>query len=766
MRARQSLAPSAAIRWGVCLALVLGWALSSRAATPPPMPCRCAGASGRDIPLYAWQQRSDWINIAAGAGAIGDGQHDDTDAIQRALDQIGPAPGDPKVVYFPPGKYRITRTLVLKERNGAMLIGHGRATTLVWAGAPDGRLLWSNGAARTSYIGLVFDGQKLAAVGIDHDSKTLYETRVRHESLEFRDFRVAGIRVGHDQKVASAEMMFYNLVFRRNGAGVKLLAWNDYNNIFDGCLFEDNGYGVFAEKGNVVIRNARFERSRESDVLLSTHSHSLRRVVSVDSNAFVRTTRGAAAVGLVKIQASRIDGWKDPAGAIATDLRGPLLVFDTLFTRPPKPHAAPIKLNNPPYMTQQAVLSNVRNGGDDAVLDPGLNSQVRTLPPGRRGRIPPLDSNFLRSQITLPATLIDVKKDCGARGDGKSNDTKAIQTCVDRAQAQDGQGGSDTYLYFPSGRYRTSGTIHINKARFQLGGTGWHSQIVRTGFAAGPVISIEDPQGLLIEHLGAGGPSGSTTFLQHGGAPGAIFYRGVYGYDADESQRQSIRFDTLPAGMLVQSDHLDGRVMIHDSAAAHILLGFVPSTKMVLDGAVRPSGFLGVLTRISALEDYSLEIKDNQSMVVSDWYNEQSAHLFKASGDGFPAGRLTLDFSRAEARQQRFAYLQDYRGTVAILGGAFGIPEDQFVPTLAITGTAPVAVALFANSFWNVAPSVTPPTTDGYMAGNSVTGLRGNPFETAPEILAGDGEAAAISALDDLRTLSDLDLRYNACLRW
>lgn len=52
------------------------------------------------------------------------------------------------------------------------------------------------------------------------------------------------------------------------------------------------------------------------------------------------------------------------------------------------------------------------------------------------------------------------------------------------------------------------------------------------------------------------------------------------------------------------------------------------------------------------------------------------------------------------------------------------------------------------------------------MAGNSVTGLRGNPFQTAPEILAGEGEAAALSALDDLRTLSDLDLRYNACLRW
>jgi len=94
----------------------------------------CPVSTGRDIPELRWIERSDWINVKTDIRpkAYGDGKHDDTEAIQAAINLIGPRPGDSKVVYFPPGEYRITSTLQLAKRQGAMLVGHGRTTRLVW----------------------------------------------------------------------------------------------------------------------------------------------------------------------------------------------------------------------------------------------------------------------------------------------------------------------------------------------------------------------------------------------------------------------------------------------------------------------------------------------------------------------------------------------------------------------------------------------------------------------------------------------------------
>lgn len=760
LQTAQAWGKPAALRCVVLLCLALGFALWRTAdaaqTLAPRNSWRCDASFGREIPVYAWQARSDWINVRATTGAKGDGKADDSAAVQAALDQLGASPGLPKVVYFPPGRYLLKRTLVIRNLNGAMLIGHGHDTVIVWDGERDGRMLWSDGAARTTYLGLVFDGAKRAGVGIDHDSKERYETRVRHESLEFRDFRIAGIRVGADQKVASAEMMFYNLVFRNNAAGVQFLAWNDYNNVFDGCLFEDNGYGIFAEKGNVVVRNSRFERSRISDALLTTHSHSFRRVLSLESNRFIETVKGPTASGNIKVQSSRIEGWRSSEGAIVSYLRGPLLVFDTVFGRPPKNGGAPIRLANPPYMRQDAIISNVEIAPKGPIVDEGSKGFVRVLPPVESAWLPARDTQFLRSTVKLADRVIDAKRDCQAKGDGRSNDSRYLQACIDRAT----KAGPGTYLYLPSGIYRTSRTLQIDGAGFELGGTGWHSQIVRSGIGKGPVISVTNPKGLVLEHMAVAARSGGDSLVQTGTQPGSIFYRGVYGFDRDETEKQTIRLRGLPAGMLVQSDHLDGRVRIEDSGAATILLGFLASVKLDVLGRTPPDGFLGLTFRVSALEEFPLTVGDNQSLVQSDWYNEQTHYLFEARGGERPFGRLTLDLSRAEAQRQNFGFLRDYRGRLALLGGNFGIPEDKFTPTLAVKG-GDSSVTLMANAFWNEEPAAEVSAESQFFAANVITGRTLNPFLVGQE--ESGARAAAIEALNDLRELSDLDASYNQC---
>jgi len=125
-------------------------------------------AASPDIPNLAWQERSDWINVKTNVmpAALGNGQADDTAAIQAALERGRQS----RAVYLPPGTYRITKTLVFQgPAVGGLVVGHGRGTRLVWDGPPGGRMFWSNGVAYGRYVGLSWDGRGKAAVGFGID---------------------------------------------------------------------------------------------------------------------------------------------------------------------------------------------------------------------------------------------------------------------------------------------------------------------------------------------------------------------------------------------------------------------------------------------------------------------------------------------------------------------------------------------------------------------------------------------------------------------
>lgn len=79
-------------------------------------------------------------------GAVGDGVADDTAAIQKAIDAQKDA--KQKIVYFPPGTYRITRSLVVPDVEG---LGAGNFNRLLLVGA-------GTMGARISIIDVDFEG--------------------------------------------------------------------------------------------------------------------------------------------------------------------------------------------------------------------------------------------------------------------------------------------------------------------------------------------------------------------------------------------------------------------------------------------------------------------------------------------------------------------------------------------------------------------------------------------------------------------------------
>lgn len=226
--------------------------------------------SPAQIPVLRWEERSDWINLKTDvtSAAIGDGEADDTTAIQKAMAEVR----DGSVLYFPPGTYRITAPLVLKNPSGArwiggLIIGHGRETKWVWDGAEGGTMLRLNGVAYSRFVGLALDGRGRAGVGFHYRATQGFQTEVTHRHLAFRGFTDGGILEDHsDAGQALAETTFENCLFEDCERGVAFVRFNDYNYTFDGCEFRRCGVAIDCDHGNFYVRNCHFEGSRVVDM--------------------------------------------------------------------------------------------------------------------------------------------------------------------------------------------------------------------------------------------------------------------------------------------------------------------------------------------------------------------------------------------------------------------------------------------------------------------------------------------------------------------
>ncbi len=193
-----------------------------------------------------------------------------TAAIQSVLNKFQPG----TTVYFPPGTYRITKTLESPTGRylGVTLIGHGRTTTLAWDGEAGGRMFWSHdGMLTTRYVGLTWDGRGKAAVGFDHSCVSVFETEIRHQYEAYLNFTESGIRVGKDQHIATAETIYDSCLFEKCAHGITIHTFNDLDHTILGCEFRHCGVGIYAGKGsNFYARDCHFAQSTDADIRVST----------------------------------------------------------------------------------------------------------------------------------------------------------------------------------------------------------------------------------------------------------------------------------------------------------------------------------------------------------------------------------------------------------------------------------------------------------------------------------------------------------------
>jgi len=726
------------------------------------------GKSPGQIPSLNWEKRSDWIDVTVDVvpPAVGDGVADDSAAVQAALDMVK----DGSTVYLPKGAYRITVPLILTgPRIGVTVIGHGRDSTLVWDGEAGGKLYTDDGIAHSRYEGLTFEGKGKASVGFYHHSNKRFETEVRHVHLAFRNFTDAAVRAEKKDKYALAETEFRNCLFENCKRGVVFVSFNDYDFTFDGCEFRRCGYGLVCSHGNFYARDCHFEASGTVDIKSGPeHAVSVRRCTSFNSKQFIQHS---SSVSPMTIQDCQVAGWRDPRGAVVLN-GAPVTMFDCAFTHGPAGRA-PVMVQG---KGQRVIASENRAQGSGRVF--AGNGRIYRVPAGKsRRNLTSARQRFLKDTVRVPTKVFDAKRDFGAVGNGRADDTAAIQKAIDAARAH----GDGAIAYLPSGRYVIKRTLLVTGRDYYVGGTGFRSCVTWKGPKGGTMVEVHEANDVTLEHIAIGNhDSGKMDndidILQTGSKTASrVTYDGVFvfGMYQKNSFKKGLHLRDLGPDDTVVMPHVQGNIRIIDSADATILGNCTYEGAIVVEGKdANRGGLIGFMTRLSTHNTHGLYLRDNHSIVMSDFYVEQADNGFVLEGTpGLPAGRATIagakvDFFRGKGKVDGTVLdIRNYHGEV-FLG------PDQFyasLPRVPIVheGTQALRLYMLGNCFYKTHLEVKKkPSLELYFVGNH--GLQMNAKKKdldaigfAKDNLAPGALAPLARALDDYRRLGETDLRLN-----
>lgn len=238
---------------------------------------------------------------AADFGAVGDGQADDTAALQAALETLfsGAAKGDGgSVLLIPPGAYRITRTLAIrltkqgKRQPTRQTVIRGQGAVLLSDISNGSNVLEIESHATSRYLlidGLTVQGRGHEGHGLlldcNREQSYIYNFCLRDLVVQgcggdglrmignifegqifnsyFRDNKRNGATMGHGSKggILSAIHVF-GCVFGGNGAQGAALMNGASDVSFHGCYFLLNGaFGVSAKTGCTLLSNCGFENN-------------------------------------------------------------------------------------------------------------------------------------------------------------------------------------------------------------------------------------------------------------------------------------------------------------------------------------------------------------------------------------------------------------------------------------------------------------------------------------------------------------------------
>ncbi len=394
-------------------------------------------------------------------GAVGDGKADDTDAVQHAIDTVE-STSRQGIVFLAAGRYRLSHTVYVWP--GVRLIGYGAqrpvltlgAETPGFAAAPAYMLFFAG--ARLSPNGqsgfrrrptTPFPGTVPAALVVDANPGTFYSA-ISNVDLEISDGNpgAVGVRSHYAQHCFLSHMNF------RIGSGFAGI--DEAGNLADDLHFEGGEYGIRTGKPSpgwqFTLLDSSFTGQRKAAI--REHEAGLTLVHSTirDVPAGISIDEGYAEE--LWIEDSEFRNVRGPAITISNEnnARTEINVRDVRCSEVPvfaTFRESGRTLRGPARDYRVATLSHgltLKDLHDEGSIKTTFDAGAVTASPAA-ARLPP--APILREPS--PSEPWANLRDLGAIGDGKHDDTAAVQAAL-RAHK---------ILYVPSGRYRLTATVQL-----------------------------------------------------------------------------------------------------------------------------------------------------------------------------------------------------------------------------------------------------------------------------------------------------------------
>jgi hypothetical protein len=459
-----------------------------------------------------------WLDVKRDFGAAGDGISDDTDAIQRGLNalcKLACYSPNSVTLYFPAGKYRITRTLLMELNHGANVIGEDPSkTSIFWAGQNGGTMLRTSGSMGTTFGRLTWDGSGTAAIGIAQwwnyrVDRANYQGSIEHVDEIFRDVDIGifGGRLGIDYGQGDSETLILRNQFISNRvAGVNLGSFNALNWWIWDSKFVDCGRGVSNEfsfndsgrttgAGTFMVYRSEFLRSKFADLGISnTGWFSIHESRSQGSRRFIQANSVGANAGAFLVQGNFVSDTQEDE-AILFGNEGPLFLVDNRFQRRAKSDTPIVE------MIGSGVSSN--HGDRDAI------SIGNTYPTsgairfsGEGGRLISFQDQISNSDIAWAERVIEVAPNFHRRIFEVPDNASAadIQRSIDAASAA---GSDNAVVHIPAGTYRMDRTLTVPaNTRIQISGDSFATSLWWNGNSrSGPMIKLAGPSKATLRNL-------------------------------------------------------------------------------------------------------------------------------------------------------------------------------------------------------------------------------------------------------------------------
>jgi hypothetical protein len=462
--------------------------------------------------------------------------------------------------------------------------------------------------------------------------------------------------------------------------------------------------------------------------------NSVRRCVSVNSTAFVASP-GSETASPTFLEGNVIDSWRGNA-AIRGGLRGPYIFIDNAFTNgsgsvaPYDPYCPYYHACGKPMQytvweqTNGIALFSGNTIDGDAVGSSQLlpcfeqttsgrpkqptcvamtNVDKRDLPSTTGDSAPPKtkltpETRFLKQKWPVPSTLVDAR-DHGCTGTEKDS-TKCVQATIDAAAAK----GGGAAAYFAPRDYLISEPIYVKAGQYTVLGSGVKSRFVwQSKQRAEPaIVVVEGGTGLHLMHfeVTSGGKEEyfDTKILHDGSRKLSHSGRGDNNKSSTSSGTKTVydeiytsvpggdvwnatgvKVSQLQTGDTVHFIHLDGNLHVQDSADATVFLNFMIQGSLNISGTVqpapdRPYPSVGAVT-VVGLTDHDINVMDDQSVVVTDYYSEQikTGHLIlQGSGQNERTpGRVTISAIKSDCYTSDEITVDNYHGSLVYASSLF-----------------------------------------------------------------------------------------------